>query len=172
MREIPIAHASTNAISSPPVTHFPRRGGRASSGRTTRDRKGAFAYSFPGRGGALEQGSGRIPICELALYLGGASSKEALGASLDLSLRHQPLLERIRKYDDHADGWRNGGFFYWYGQYERALTAKAAGAADALARQKEILLATEEIDGCWVDSHELGRVYGTAMALLTLKLCQ
>jgi len=47
----------------------------------------------------------------------------------------------------------------------------SAGAADVLAKQKEILLATQEIDGCWVDSHELGRVYGTAMALLTLKLC-
>jgi hypothetical protein len=138
---------------------------------TTRDKRGSFAYNFPGRGGPLEQGSGRIPLCELALYLGGASSKEALGTSLDLSLRHQPLLERIRKYDDHADAWRNGGFFYWYGQYGRALTAKAAGAADALAKQREILLATQEIDGCWVDSHELGRVYGTAMALLTLKLC-
>ena len=76
------------------------------------------------------------------------------------------------KYDDHADGWRNGGFFYWYGQYGRGLAAKAAGSADALARQKAILLETLEFDGCWVDSHELGRVYGTAMALLTLKLCQ
>lgn len=138
---------------------------------STRDRKGGFAYSFPGRGGPAEQGSGRIPLCELALYLSGTSTKETLLASLDLSLKHQPLLERIRKYDDHADGWRNGGFFYWYGQYGRALAAKAAGSAEALAAQKEILLATQEIDGCWVDSHELGRVYGTAMALLTLKLC-
>ena len=139
---------------------------------TTRDKRGMFAYGFPGRGGSLEQGSGRIPICELALYMGGASSKEGLGTSLDLSLQHQPLLERIRKYDDHADAWRNGGFFYWYGQYGRALAAKAAGSAEALAAQREIVRSTQEIDGCWVDSHELGRVYGTAMALLTLKLCR
>ena len=139
---------------------------------TTRDKRGVFSYDFPGRGGPAEQGSGRIPLCELALYLGGASSKEALGTSLDLSLKHQPLLERVRKYDDHADAWRNGGFFYWYGQYGRALTAKAAGSTDGLARQKEIVLAVQEIDGCWVDSHELGRVYGTSMALLTLKLCE
>ncbi len=147
-----------------------RRGALALA--STRNRQGSFAYSFPGRGGPLEQGSGRIPMCELALFLGGTSTKEALGASLDLSFRHQPLLERIRKYDDHADEWRNGGFFYWYGQYGRALAAKAAGSADGLARQKEIVLAVQEIDGCWVDSHELGRVYGTSMALLTLKLCE
>ena len=139
---------------------------------STRNRQGSFAYNFPGRGGPLEQGSGRIPLCEYALFLGGGSTKEALAASLDLSLKHQPLLERIRKYDDHADAWKNGGFFYWYGQYGRALAAKAAGSAEALAKQKEIVLATQEIDGCWVDSHELGRVYGTAMALLTLKLCE
>ena len=42
---------------------------------------------------------------------------------------------------------------------------------DALARQRRIVLETAEIDGCWVDSHELGRTYGTAMALLTLEVC-
>lgn len=146
-----------------------KRGARALS--LTRTRQGTFSYSFPGGGGGpAEQGSGRIPICEYALFLNGASSAEKLAASLDLSFKHQPLLERIRKYDDHADAWRNGGFFYWYGQYGRALTAKAAGSVEGLAQQKEIVLATQEIDGCWVDSHELGRVYGTAMALLTLKL--
>lgn len=140
--------------------------------KSTRDRRGAFAYNFPGRGGPAEQGSGRIPICELALLRGGESTPDALSAALELSFKHQGLLERIRKYDDHADAWQNGGFFYWYGQHGRALAAKAAGSKDALAKQKEIVLATQEFDGCWVDSHELGRVYGTSMALLTLKICE
>jgi hypothetical protein len=40
---------------------------------------------------------------------------------------------------------------------------------DALvARQRRIVLGLPEIDGCFVDSHELGRCYGTAMALLCL----
>jgi hypothetical protein len=29
-----------------------------------------------------------------------------------------------------------------------------------------------ELDGSWLDSHELGRSYGTAMALLTLANCR
>ncbi|MEZ6095879.1 MAG: hypothetical protein R3C03_16885 [Pirellulaceae bacterium] len=37
-------------------------------------------------------------------------------------------------------------------------------------RQREIILQIPEIDGCFVDSHELGRCYGTAMALLSLSL--
>ena len=99
------------------------------------------------------------------------SKKEAVAASLEVSFKHHGLLERVRKYDDHADAHHNGGFFFWYDQYGRALAARAIGDAAAMAKQKEIVLAIPEIDGCWVDSHELGRTYGTAMALLTLKLC-
>ena len=36
------------------------------------------------------------------------------------------------------------------------------------AKQKGIIMAMPEIDGCFVDSHEIGRCYGTAMALLCL----
>ena len=38
-------------------------------------------------------------------------------------------------------------------------------------QQRDIIMALPEIDGCFVDSHELGRVYGTAMALLSLADC-
>ena len=107
-----------------------------------------------------------------ALSISGQAKAEGILAALDLSLKHQPLLERIRKYDDHADAYHNGGFFFWYDQYGRAIAAKSVSAAAALAKQREIVLQIPEIDGCWVDSHELGRVYGTAMALLTLKLCE
>ncbi len=139
---------------------------------STRDRKGVFAYGYPGRGAGIEGAAGRMPLCELGLRLWGFSKDEAVRAALDESFRHHDLLERIRKYDDHADAFRNGGFFFWYDQHGRALAARAAGYDEALARQREIVLSTQEIDGCWVDSHELGRVYGTAMALLTLKLCE
>jgi hypothetical protein len=33
------------------------------------------------------------------------------------------------------------------------------------------MLAIPEIDGSFIDSHELGKCYGTAMALLTLRNC-
>jgi hypothetical protein len=36
------------------------------------------------------------------------------------------------------------------------------------AQQKKLVLDLPEFDGCFVDSHELGRAYGTAMALLCL----
>ena len=146
-----------------------RRGADALA--STRDRKGVYSYGFPGRGGNVRSAAGRMPLCELGLFLNGRARAEDVSAALRASLEHHLLLEKVRKYDDHADAHHNGGFFFWYDQHGRALAASAVSSADALERQRRIVLETAEIDGCWVDSHELGRVYGTAMALVTLKLC-
>jgi hypothetical protein len=138
---------------------------------STRDKRGMFSYEFPGKGGEPEGAAGRAPYCEFALLLAGRSKREAVSTALEASFRHQALLEKVRKYDDHADAHHNGGFFFWYDQFGRACAATAIGDEAALAKQKEIVLSIPEIDGGWVDSHELGRTYGTAMGLLTLKLC-
>lgn len=139
--------------------------------RRARDPRGVFSYAYPERGGAVEGAAGRMPLCELALLRAGRSDAASVRAALATSWAHHGLLERVRKYDDHADAHRNGGFFFWYDQHGRALAARAAGDRDSLARQRRVVLETQEFDGAWVDSHELGRVYGTAQALLTLKLC-
>ena len=51
-----------------------------------------------------------------------------------------------------------------------ALTYMTAGTqrTDFAKLHRDLVLALPELDGCFVDSHELGRCYGTAMALLTL----
>ena len=140
--------------------------------KSTRDGRGLFSYEYPGRGGAVEGAAGRMPFLEHVLTFSGQATADSVKASIEVSFKHHALLERIRKYDDHADAFQNGGFFFWYDQYGRALAAKGANDAASLEKQRAIVLATPEIDGAWVDSHELGRVYGTAMALLTLKLTE
>jgi len=137
-----------------------------------RNDKGWFSYHFPSKSHDPESSAGRSPLCEYALLGSGYSTIEKVAAVADASLQYHEALERVRKYDNHADRFGNGGFFFWYCQYGRAVAARAAGAESILSRQREIVLATQEIDGCWVDSHELGRTYGTAMALLTLRLCE
>lgn len=79
----------------------------------------------------------------------------------------------MRKYDDHADRHANGGFFFWYDMAGRAeAIGRLQSDRDAfLAKQRDLVLSIAEIDGCFVDSHELGKTYGTAMGLITLKLC-
>ena len=136
---------------------------------------GGFPYGM-GRQRAktinLAGAAGRMPLCELALFRFGASDQARLGASLTAAFEHHHHLEAIRKYDDHADRLGYGGFFFWYDVRARseAIAAITDDAARAgwQAQQDAIVLALPEIDGCFVDSHELGRCYGTAMALLCL----
>jgi hypothetical protein len=67
-----------------------------------------------------------------------------------------------------------GGFFFWYDMQSRAELISQIANEDVrkelAKRQREIMLRLPEVDGCFVDSHELGRCYGTAMALQSFAL--
>ncbi len=137
--------------------------------KSCRNRSGVFSYKYPGRSAQIEGGAGRMPLCELGLFLWNAGTREALCTSVEASFKYHDLLEAVRKYDDHSDAYRNGGFFFWYDVHARAEAIahlKDKGAAEKL---RKMILNIVEPDGAWVDSHELGRPYGTAMALLSLK---
>jgi len=141
-----------------------------------RTKEGAFSYGHTERGepeATFEGAAGRMPLCELAAFLFGASDQARLAAAIETGHRFHGLLAAVRKYDDHADRHHNGGFFFWF---------DVVGRADAIARVDDrdrriafaerlhdLVLALPEFDGCFVDSHELGRGYGTAMALLCLE---
>ena len=138
-----------------------------------RTRLGAFSYSQP-RGKArasLVAAAGRMPLCEAALYAFGRSTGERLESALRVSFEHHDQLESTRKYDDHANRHSYGGFFYWYDQLGRSMAMGLLGDKAAGFRQQQLgqILAIPEIDGSFVDSHELGKSYGTAMALLCLE---
>lgn len=140
---------------------------------------GAFPYGS-GRGRRnplgtdrdIEASAGRMPLCELGLYLWGKSSDQKIGLALQRSLEMHNNLDVALKYDDHTSRLAYGGFFFWYDMRARSEVIsklpKSEFKTDVAARQQEIILALPELDGCFVDSHELGRVYGTAMALLSL----
>jgi hypothetical protein len=137
--------------------------------------QGAFTYGHTTRGApraSVEAAAGRMPLCELGLFVWGGSDQQKLHAAVAAGHRHHGLLAAVRKYDDHADRHGYGGFFFWFDMLARteATLALADGAARAelLAAQKALVLDLPELDGCFVDSHELGRTYGTAMALLCL----
>ncbi len=147
--------------------------GSAEKLAATRGADGTFAYNSGRKGGsAPEFSAGRSPICEAALLATGFSDQKRLLAAIQLAEQHHQNLERVRKYDDHADRFGNGGFFFWYALQGRltaieALTDASTRAA-AKARLRQLVLALPEIDLGFVDSHELGKSYGTAMGLLCL----
>lgn len=139
-----------------------------------RGEDGTFSYGQSRRkgGGAVEQAAGRMPLCELALMMEGKSSQEKLGKALGASFDWGEVQEAVRKYDDHADRWANGGFFFWFGVQMRGVALQSYQGADRKALMKklrDLVYRIHEVDGGWIDSHELGKSYGTAMGLITLK---
>ncbi len=140
-----------------------------------RAKEGGFTYGDTKRGEpsvTVQAGSCRMPLCELGLFLFGASDAERLQAAVAAGHRYHGQLAEVRKYDDHAGPLHYGGFFFWFdmlGRTEAALQiADKKVRAEQLAAQQRLVLDLPEFDGCFVDSHELGRCYGTAMALLCL----
>jgi hypothetical protein len=137
--------------------------------------EGAFTYGHTRSGkprASIESAAGRMPLCELALFLFGQSDQAKLQSSVEAGFRFHRRLAAVRKYDDHADELHYGGFFFWFDMLGRAEATMLLGDAESkkklAAQQRQLVLDLPEFDGCFVDSHELGRAYGTAMALLCL----
>ncbi len=141
-----------------------------SSGRRQRNQ------SAEGTPRDIAASAGRMPLCELGLYTWGQSDDHKLTLALQRSIDLHENLDVALKYDDHTSRLAIGGFFFWYDMRARSevisLIKDPAIKADAMAKQKAIIMALPELDGCFVDSHELGRVYGTSMALLSLANCE
>lgn len=120
----------------------------------------------------LAGAGGRIAICELARRRWGEINDTDFVAAVGKSMEYHELLAKALKYDNHTSTFAYGGFFFWYDMQARsesiALIADAESKIKLTQQQKELILALPEIDGCFIDSHELGRSYGTAMALLSL----
>ncbi|HMO14399.1 MAG TPA: hypothetical protein PKD64_11330 [Pirellulaceae bacterium] len=142
---------------------------------------GAFPYSSRGKGhradrrsgeGQIPASAGRMPLCELALYQRGHSDDEKLRFALHAAFENHKYLNNAYKYDDHTSTMGYGGFFFWYDMHGRSEAISFIKDKDfrreLTEKQRSIIMSLPEYDGCFVDSHELGRCYGTAMALKCL----
>ncbi len=134
-----------------------------------RDSKGTFPYST-GKGGSWV--TGRDPMCEMALFFAGQSSLENIEKAMESTLKNiEPLLQ-VRRTDYHAGPAATAGFFFFHNFHhltEATTRLKEGKKEEFIKKLREILLNIQEIDGAFVDSHELGRTYGTGLALLALK---
>jgi len=148
---------------------------------TQRFANGAYPYAVRRENGKndgtendLAGGGGRISICELARRRWGQVSDADFEAAVTRSMGYHDLLAKALKYDDHTSTLAYGGFFFWYDMQARSeaigLVADPEERKKLAAKQRELIMNLPEIDGCFVDSHELGRCYGTAMGLLSLSL--
>jgi pimeloyl-ACP methyl ester carboxylesterase len=114
--------------------------------------------------------AGRTAMCELALHECGHGSLENVAAGVDAYWKHLGKLEAVRVCDNHADE-ELAGFFFYYDVFHTLEAARALAEparAEHVRKFRSQVLSLPEIDGSFVDSHELGKSYGTAMALLIL----
>ena len=146
-----------------------------------RYRNGAFPYMTGGDKQAKQASrssllgaAGRMPLCELALLKTGKSNDKNLTAAIEASFKHHELLAKAYKYDNHTNTFRYGGFFFWYDMRSRCEAIKHVADETQRAKfakeQHALIMGLPEVDGCFVDSHELGRVYSTSMALICFDL--
>ena len=138
---------------------------------STRGSGGRQTYRLDGQPPDNEKSSmSRTAICDLALQESGKLELKDVAAGVEAYWKFVDRLEAVRLCDYHSDG-RLAGFFYFHAGFHTLEAARAAGGPGLDATKKrfrEKLLAIPEWDGSFVDSHEIGKSYGTAMALLML----
>jgi hypothetical protein len=141
----------------------------------TRGSGGRQTYRLDGQPPDNEKSSmSRTAICELALQECGKLEMKDVAAGVEAYWKFVDRLEAVRLCDYHSDG-RLAGFFYFHAGFHTLEAARALGGPEREATQKrfrERILAIPEWDGSFVDSHEIGKSYGTAMALLMLGRCR
>lgn len=119
----------------------------------------------------LKDSMARMPHCEGFLCVRGKSDPARVATAFDNFLTYLDRLATVRKCDYHADG-ELGGFFFWHALFH---ASEAKGLLDDAkrravdARLADLVTSIQELDGSFVDSHEFGKSYGTAMALLVLR---
>jgi hypothetical protein len=140
--------------------------------KTTRGVSGRQAYQAMGQPSGAKDSMARSAMCEGALFMAGQAKPENIEAALADYWKHLDRLQGIRVCDFHADG-ELGGFFYWHGVYHNSEAAMLLESRrEHMKKFQAQVLSVPEIDGTFIDSHELGKCYGTAMALLVLRNCQ
>jgi len=136
---------------------------------STRGSGGRQTYRLDGKPPDNEKSSmSRTAICELALEECGRLKMADVAAGVEAYWKFVDRLEAVRLCDYHSDG-RLAGFFYFHAGFHTLEAARAVGGTcleSTKKRFRERLLSIPEWDGSFVDSHEIGKSYGTATALL------
>lgn len=135
-----------------------------------------FTYTYPDPICFAEasQSIGRAPACEQVLLQLGAGERGDLSLSIDNFLRYR---SELRKPTKLTQAWispvGSSGYFYFFAYYHAALViADLHGEKcdEHLAALRSDVLSVAEADGTWIDDPQIGKVYGTSMALLVLDI--
>ncbi|MHC4662666.1 MAG: tetratricopeptide repeat protein [Planctomycetota bacterium] len=143
-----------------------------------RNPNGSFTYFFDHRNPAardsnLPGSSGRVPLCELALYRGKRGSLDRIRGGLDIFARYRHNLSRQQGKALMHTGTHGQGSHYLLFDYSNA--AAAVSELPESEREKfrnilhELVLGTRVTNGSYLDNPIMGHCCGTAMALLSFQ---
>jgi hypothetical protein len=136
--------------------------------KKTRAPDGRQAYNAVSEPDNPKSSSSRTALCDLALWEAGEGPREAIAAGLKGYWAFVDRMDAVRLCDYHSDG-RLAGFFYFHAAWHASEAARACDDGQTLTRLRERIPTLSELDGSWIDSHELGKSYATASALLLLR---
>jgi len=137
----------------------------------SRGEGGAQPYGAGRPASSPKDCAGRIPMCEGAIAQGAEGRPADVGKALETYWKYYENQEKVRKCDFHTDG-ELAGFFFLHNMYHATEAIKLLPKRDQpklLARFRDAIVKLPEFDGSFVDDHEIGKSYGTAMGLLILR---
>ncbi len=137
---------------------------------------GVYTYTYPDPISFRkpDQSIARGPACEQALYRCKAVGKKELHQTVRTFMKYRDALRIPVKINK---SWGNphafSSYFYFYAYYHAGLAIQDLGknaSTPLLQELREDILRVPELDSTWVDYHQGGKPYGTAMALLVLRM--
>jgi hypothetical protein len=117
---------------------------------------------------------GRTMLCLLALKELGLAGPDELREAVRQFLEHHAELEKVYGLggSHHEKYYGNASYYYLFGYCYAAEAARTLGDDEAAQSLRAVIaksvLSHQNKDGSWNDCPNLGKAYGTAMALLAL----
>ncbi|MBX3355103.1 MAG: hypothetical protein KF724_05330 [Phycisphaeraceae bacterium] len=120
--------------------------------------------------------SGRLQVCNLAMYIEDAGTNQSdLAAGLQLLRDHHHYIAIARgRVWPHEAWYANSGYYYFFGHFYAALVAVALDEGSTRRELAEwlagVLIADQNSDGSWFDFplYGYGHAYATGYAMLSL----
>ena len=135
-----------------------------------------YTYPVPISFESADQSLARAPMADHALLLLGARTHEDLERSVEIFCDGRRDFRVTTKV---TAGWigphNTSNYFHLFAYYHGARAIEELGGAKwdrMLAALRDDLLEVVECDATWVDMHESGKAYGTAMGLLVLAMAE
>jgi hypothetical protein len=139
--------------------------------KSNRDKNNRYGYDSQRKGPTAFSSSGRNAMGEGVLVELKATEPATYVKAMEEFWEHLDRRENVRVCDFHSDQ-EMAGFFFFNNMLHTSETfglLEGTARAEAASKMRAHLVKIPEIDGSFIDSHEMGKSYGTAAALLALK---